>query len=413
MKTNTKRFGNHKWTALVTALALAVTLILPVSRSYAAPDTDGPVDLTKAVALTVIPAGDDEMKLDLSENAELEIDLYKIADAVGYDGSDGYTYSALDPFRSLESQMKNIDITAADWQQIAQAAADIVLVKNTSEVQSKRITIAPNTKVETFNSGLYLVIAHGKGMTVEEYVTTMPEDDAEASDGDEDQDEAAGALATMAKSTSYDYYFLPELVSLPGSYVKTEDESSTMSLSPWNYDVTITLKPKRELGVGPLRIVKQLDTYENHNETTFVFQVEIMDSDPETNPKAQKIYSSAVSISFNAPGTKTLEIDNLPLGAVATVSEVYTGEDYKLVEGSKVQTTVISLHEEEDASGNTVELIYGEVNYRNDYNGTTRGGGSIENRFSHTGDEGASWQWEGVRDDGKIYGIAPAPAPAQ
>ena len=411
MKTNTKRFGRHKLAAMITVLSLLTALVLPAGRSFAAPDTEGPVDLEREVGITVVPSGDDEMNADLGENAELVFDFYKIADAVGYEGSDGYTFAAIDPFKSLESAMKDTDITAAGWQQVAQEAATIVLVDNTSGVQSSRVTIEPGTDGSfkgQFNSGLYLVIAHGKDVPVEEYLATMPADEEEeGGEGGSDGEDAP--LATMAKSSKYYYYFLPELVALPGRDITTQEgeegEPGTLILGLWDYDVVMTLKPKRELGVGPLRIVKNLDTYENHNEASFVFKVEIWDSDPDENTKAQKIYSSAVALSFDSPGTGTYEIDDLPIGACAKVSEVYSGEDYKLIDpNSKEQKVFIEVHEEEDDDGNTVELIYGEVHYENTYNKTIRGGGSVFNMFTHSGEEGASWQWEGVRDDGTTYG---------
>lgn len=186
------------------------------------------------------------------------------------------------------------------------------------------------------------------------------------------------ALAEPVESSLYRYTFQPALVALPGNrYYETGADA-------WVYDVTVGLKPQRENRLGSLVIEKTIDTYQPRgaaDRTLFVFQVEVHKTEEgAAGPEDRLYYSNVVALDFDAAGTKSLEIPGLPAGAVATVTEVYSGASYTIPAG---EATVRS---EPVAADEQVR-----VSFSNRYNGSYNGGSGVVNHFKH---DGSTWQPE-------------------
>lgn len=184
-------------------------------------------------------------------------------------------------------------------------------------------------------------------------------------------------LAQPSESAAYRYTFQPYLVALPGnSYYETGEDT-------WLYQVTVGLKPEQENRLGSLIISKTIDAYEPRSasdQTMFVFEVEVRKTEETAAGTEDRLYySNVVSIGFDAAGTKTFEIPNLPAGAVATVTEVYSGTSYNIpADEATVQSEPV-------VAGSQVN-----VSFNNHYNGGLNGGSGVVNHFEH---DGNTWNW--------------------
>ncbi len=326
------------------------------------------VDFDKKCSVTVAPVDpkNTELASDLA-NADVVIDLYKVADAVPVEGYDTYTYQFLEGYGKLEDTYKE-DTTNADWRKMAQTAAGYALEKGTP-VKSD---MPAGTAIDGLDCGLYLLIARGRG--IENYQTTVRQED-----GTEN-------IATVAHSQRFVYTYLPELISLPSKQAQNADGSVTNTTAgngEWQYAMSVSLKPEQDPRYGAIEIVKTLQSYnynanaQNRNPAEFVFQIEAV-------LNGENVRSTTVSLSFTEAGQKSAIVDQIPVGAHVTVTEVYSGSSYELVSDREQTATV------EAADIVSVEFV-------NDYNETNHGGGSATNHFEYEAGDG--WSWERVPDN--------------
>lgn len=324
----------RRWLTALTAALLSVALVGQL-WAFAA---DLPWDADQKFSLTVNPCDPGgEFSEDLNE-ADLVVDLYKVAD---WDGSD---LAALEPF-----QIPDWDAaTSESWVQVAQDAAKAVLLP---AVRQPDRTLDAGVQNE-LEAGLYLAVIHGKEET--DFVTTVKNEDGEDS------------LATRVSTGGYVYTFRPELITVPTQVDRN-----------WQWDVMANMKPRRDERRGNLEIVKTLLTYDTSAPATFIFQVDWDD--------AGQHHSSVRTVTFDQPGQRVVLAENLPVGAKVTVTEVYSGAGYKLI-NDQVQTVVI----EPDETA--------QVEFINDYDGGGSGGVVI-NHFTYDG-ETESWTLEKIFDNG-------------
>lgn len=326
----------RRWLTVLTATVLLLALICQLWAMAAGQ----PVDLTRECDLTVNPCGketDKEMAEELAK-ADIVVDLYKVADLTALTGYDGYDFSPIAPFDGVAIPQAATD---GDWAAPAQQAAEIALRPTVIKPVS---TVNAGAKVK-LESGLYLLVAHQKGDT--DYVDTV------TGEGGEE------AIVTRVKTDKYVYIFAPELVAMPNKL-----PADGGSQDEWLYEWTVTLKPERSDLKAALEIVKTLQTYETSGPATFVFQL-----DWEADGRQ---HSDVRTLVFDAPGRRSLLVEDLPVGATVTVTEVYSGACYRLVSDG-TQTAVISADE------------IARVEFVNDYDDTSNGGGSITNKFTYDG----------------------------
>lgn len=333
---------------------LAFLLLFGLAVTPALDGTARAVDFDKSCSLKVNPGGG-EFAEDLAK-ADVVVDLYRVAKAIPVNGYDTYTYEFLQEYQelSLSGQPDN-----EEWKALSQKAAAIALNGGTPTVKDQPVS----ETAENLECGLYLAVARGKD--IEDYVVTS-------------QDEAGNAsMATIARSTEYIYTIAPALISLPAKEADVDGTIHTAGDGDWIYDMTAVLKLERNLRYGSLEITKTLSSFETKDPATFVFAV-------EAKLGEQTVYSDVVSMSFTAPGQKKTLIEKIPVGAVVTVTEVYSGAVYtpEITEG---QTAVI----EADSIAN--------VSFVNHYNETNKGGGAIINQFDYKA--GSGWGWTKITDE--------------
>lgn len=367
----------------LTALALAACTLLTltgpgIGRASA-------VTLNQECSLTVTPGNYEDLA-----DADVVIDLYKVADAAAVPEYDTYTFRLTGAYAGLDSAEVLGDmtkITNEDYQAIAQEAAALTLASEGISV-AKAVDGQPagspitETRDGKLASGLYLLIARGADLTDKaDYLKHI----AAEADG-----KTGTKLATIANSDEYTYTFEPQLVALPSCIVLDADGTAPGNQTsnnevPWQYDLAVTLKPEQTLRFGVLEIVKNLEAYEADEAASFVFRVDAYQDDSKT----KLLYSGVHPVTFSGAGVQSIRVENLiPAGAYVEVSEDYPGPDYRL-QGSALQTAVIPAPDNGD---------YASVTYTNAYQGSTTYGGAITNHFEYHAGGGeaggeAGWNW--------------------
>ena len=348
--------NQHKRSLAALLLAVSILFTLPIW----APGSARALDETVKCTLTVgsgRDAGDD------IENANVVIDLYKVASAETVEGYDTYDYTLLEGYEALapaleaartvpEDQVgqENTANNAEAWLALANQAAGIALDAQNPD----KTTVPMGQKVEGLEWGLYLGVAHGENLTKEQYIKSQE-----------------GQVTTIAQSPEIEYSFTPYLVSLPSK------ESLNTSSGDWMYDVVGTLKAEQEDRFGDLEIVKNLESYSPAAGAAFVFQVEAVKGE---GTEAEVVYSNVVSMIFTAAGQQSVLLTEIPAGASVTVTEVYSGSAYEAVSDTEQTATIVA--------ADTVSVAFA-----NRYNGGLNHGGAVLNQFEYTAD---GWNWTQV-----------------
>ena len=129
---------------------------------------------------------------------------------------------------------------------------------------------------------------------------------------------------------------------------------------------------------GELTITKTLNRIKEGDTATFVFQVEGVDDNGNT------VYSNVTSLDFDAIGTRSVTLHDVPIGAKVTVTEVYSGSSYHLTANDAPEVVILS----PEAEGAPVG-----VSFTNDYDVTDEGGYGVLNRYGAVeSGEGYAWQ---------------------
>jgi hypothetical protein len=314
------------------------------------------LDLDAPCTLTIQP-GSEEFSEDLTQ-ANLVLDVYWVAEATPLEGQDSYGFHMRSLYETLT--VPNQEDTDS-WRDLAQETAALALAEDIPLVAEA----LPGQSLDTeLSPGLYLIVAHSQGQEAQRMTIT--------------DDQGQEWLVTQVNTQEYTYSFQPELVALPGKPVDDEGAMNTANPGQWIYDQTVTLKPEQTRRFGALEIVKTLQSYDTTGgAVTFVFSVDAVKD--ETT-----VYSDVVAMTFQAPGQKSILLDNIPVGAEVTVSEVYSGAGYRLV-SPETRTSVIALDE------------IRQVTFENDYdNGQNKGHGLV-NHFEY--DPASGWQWQQLVDN--------------
>ena len=283
------------------------------------------VDIARKCTLTV-KLGDNALTGEEAEAVEITAKLYKAAD---FNGS-GYDYTARPGFAQELANYKSF--TDSELAAAAAQAAEVVAADEARRPEAEvTFNAAATGTLADLDCGLYLLAATAQDAT-----------------------------------GTYDYTFTPVLLSLPS--MSAADGSDI-------YDVTgLELKFTREPAKTGIIIQKNLSRYSTlQGPATFIFRVEAVKDD-------KTVYSNVISMVFTAAGSQQVRIDNIPVGATVTVTEVYGGGSYSIT-GEGVQII------EKLAAGETPT-----VTFTNDYNGGGRSSHSVTNRFTPAAtNSGTTW----------------------
>ena len=339
-------------------LVLSIILSAGAVTALAAEEAYEPIDFDEAVSLSIAQyAEGHEFAADFPQ-ANVEVDLYLVAEAVIQPGFDAIDLNLTDDFENV------VDLTAMGT--VAEQAAQAVAAMHTATAVNEdgealvepAYTIAyggsksSSDETDPLVRGLYLLVPHGAD--IEDYVA-----------GD----------VTIARSPVYEYTFEPQLITVPtrvagdgSSVVMTSDDGA------WVYNITVTLKAERAERFGSLMIEKTVDGFDG-KPATFVFSLTEVD---ETGAAVPGGYSNVASVYFNGGTSERTVVTMIPAGIRVAVEEIYSGARYDDVTEEPLQTVLII------ADGAVSdETPMASVSYVNRYNNSGRGGYGIENLFTY------------------------------
>lgn len=413
---NNKRpvMGKWKRTLIAAALTASMILALPVwnvGHAEAALGESGKLDLETPCTLTISRTVEDAKR-----QGNIVVDLYKVADATPQEGYDAYTLTLLEAYKGLKSGLDNatsegmkdgepndprIDGVNTSYRRLAQEAAEIALKpkpvesgegenKTTVQVPSGVLagraellggaqtgTIEPVESLEPgLEPGMYLLIAHGKDLTLDQYVEkmTIKDDEWNKEDAPPYGSKEGTQIVTKAYADGYAYTYLPELISLParvnadGTVVSGSFNTADTTHS-WSTTLTATLKSEQSRELADLTITKNFINVPEDNLVTedgCVFRIEAV-------LNGVNVYSNVETIYFKGTGgSETRSIGKkIPVGATVTVTEVSSGTAFTISGASSAA-----------AMWNMGTRQY-EVSFTNTYNGNSTGGNIINNRFTY------------------------------
>lgn len=333
-----RKFGWILPALFVTAMALQ---FLTVSR---------PALAVGDICRVCVKAGTDDAGKEL-EKAGAVADLYILA-----------TSPSEGRYEFIGGGDTEMPADADGWRAMAQTAAAASVGKTVPVVSGAKLGewVTTDDTGADLQPGLYLLVARPADAEDGSYLKSF-----ETGDG-------SGYLASEIRSDAYSIRIMPEIVAVPAKEPDEDGHAGTADDKPWIYDVEVFLKPELEKRMGSIEIVKELLTYETAHDAMFLFQVEAM-------LDGKNVYSNLVSIRFTAPGEKKVLVENIPVGADVTVSEVYSTPGYRLTSDRDQYVTV-------DA-----ERIL-SVRFENDYDGNRDHGGGIMNHFDYDLEKG-EWTW--------------------
>lgn len=373
-----KRQGRKWLLTLALAAALGVPAVLPAYGAQTT-NTEMAVFYKDNCSLTIVPPKDTEGTEGMAEDlrtANIVIDVYKLADVEYPVGSGDYEFQFRPGYESLadiyEGLAEGQDSQNANWRELADAAARIALGDSGMEASYEARELEKEIELGTEGWGLYLMIPRGSDIEDDGYITEVTDEDSKS------------WIATTAYSKEYTYTFAPMMIFVPykeggNTAWGITDGDGNYGHNPWIPNPQISLKPERKPRYGSLDIIKTLLSYETGGKAAFVFEVKTLLDGEES--------IRYVSIVFDDnPGRKHVLLEDVPVGATVTVTEVYTGASYELKSDSSQTVTI-----EADKVA--------EVTFTNDYNENRKSGGSLTNRFTYT--EGKGWGWEQLPDSRK------------
>lgn len=328
---------------VLTAVLAFSTMALP--KVYAALEVD--TDAACSVEINVTGISFKELNGTDAEVAALPVtvNLYKVAD-IDMTGD----YTAVDTLESLDFTGLGSETTAAEWEALA-AAAKAEVDADKMAVTASGVTENGVVVIEDLAVGLYLV----------------------------------DAQQVLSDYNQYD--FTPYLISLPNNYYYDTDPAN----DTWVYSLTgqnaIGLKAAKSDRYGDLVINKILETYNaSVGGATFVFQIEGSKTDIDTGVKTV-VYSDVISMTFKNPGTDSITIQDIPAGAVVTVTEVYSGASYTVTSDASQTVTILAdavVSEGTAADENALTAVGPvNVNFENTYDARFNSGSGLVNKFAY------------------------------
>lgn len=308
----------------------------------------------------------------------LQIALYKVADAVPEDGYDAFTFASTQNFTSMRSDIDALNgqttASTSALEAMAQTAAGIVASAQTPLAPVAGTPASAGSAISGLDAGIYLLVASGADIS----------DDAEIHGS---LTNLGGKWVSEAYSADNKFTFEPQLVSVPTKDAAAGSIPTTATPGEWIYNVNVTLKCDYAPRTGSLRITKNLLEMAQiqgvANEATFVFDIKGYRGD-------ELVYTNVASIKFTAAGSDSVVIDNIPAGLTVVVSEVYSGTSYTTVTDTPQSTTIVATDHP------TITVDPATVNFENTYDGNSNRGGSVTNSFEF-GDE--EWTWS---NDGQV-----------
>ncbi len=311
---------------VVLAVALALLLAFAVGVHAFATPSD-PIRPEVKCSLEILPGN-----YQGAEDPEITISFYRVGD-VAADG----TYTPVDAFAGLPLDEPLTDMTPEKYAATLQKAEELA---KGQEPLMQVVSADKSVMLTDLETGVYL------------------------------------AVSSSFDQGPYTYRGISTLFSLPTVGYEHQDSQEEI----WYYAAKLAIKIERIQRYGRLHITKDLESYNPvAGDGVFVFSV-----------KAEKdgnlVYSDVLTMRFSQAGSETITIEDLPVGAEVTVTEVYSGAGYTLVSEPEVKVVIRPL---DDPEGDV------SVRFLNRSDNTITQGGGVVNNFAN--DNGV-WNWT-TQDD--------------
>ncbi len=348
-----------KGIAVFLAAAIAVSGFA-VSKVYAASAIDTAAKCTVSVNVADLNV-ENNADLDRAYNTmklssvDFSVKLYKVADV-----SKSAVYTLTENFKGVadvdQTEITELSsVTAEEWIDIVDNAG-AVIEQNAGMAEDYTIHVAGGRgSVSDVEVGLYLVV--------------VPE------------------VVTDTEIYTFNNYLI-QLPYVEGSWTLVDGNPVFEGGDEWIYNVSLNWAAKYERTdrLSGIRIQKTVETFNTSmNNTSFVYSIvakKNYSADPE-NPRMVKVYDDVIAIDFSQAGTQTIDVENIPAGAVVTVKEIYTGATYQAVGEKTVEIPALSVTENYPVAG-----------FENTYDEKLVGNGTaVVNTFSK-GETGWNWTRE-------------------
>ncbi len=345
------------------AALLSMVLLLCLAPASFAADA---IDLTKlnTVKINLVSSNMTEYEEEI-KTAGIQADLYLITEAEPVT-ENGITYDTYSYRKPLPKAFTDVDKTLQDdlfaalteglskpddqdavnkkFAPLAKRFAKIILDAKYSESTSVP-PVAEDGKTTTIQAdnlkaGLYLLVLRGeklkKDSSADGYITTMPKKD------NTEEEKTEEVIATRALSSNYEFFFEPQLLTVPTRTDKDGQQLYNTAYGEWAYTLEVTVKPDYKPRNGKLILVKKLDSYVDlstedgstedggtityYEPATFTFDVIVRATEKESDPP---ILRRQVTINMDHAGDSEPEtVEGIPIGSFIWVEEVYSGSHY-------------------------------------------------------------------------------------
>ena len=293
---------------------------------------------------------------DFKEEGDLVVGLYKVADIYWNGSTAKFEFSGSEKVNEILAEYFEegksgyvIDADAEDVVENMEAAAKELAGLGIESLSPDNIELGKDAEVA---EGLYLVVPHNKER--EDYITTVTDEE-----GNE-------VTVSYAYTTAKEYDFTLNLLAL----------SAAQSDLLGNKDVT--LKPEAKPRMGRIEIDKILSNYLSYG--TFVFSV-------NAEYEGKVVLNDVRSLTFTEAGSQSIVIDDIPVGSVVTVKEIYSGAIYELSSDSKVeQEQTIDQPFVDEKTGTVFHFEFINI-----YNNSNNHGYGIDNMFVK--DDNGDWEY--------------------
>lgn len=379
-------------TQRILAALLSLVLLLALAPAGWA------VDFAAECKLTVQPAAADATHDDPNNTSFVSdinnstnpfvYDLYRVAYAKEVPGYDTYDYTLVAPFTGLDVKASApTERNAEFWADLAQKSAKIALGLNEGTKQitpigdsasyvgnamGTALTI-PGYEVstgQTISAGLYLVITRSN-----DFAWNKPSDYVVNENN---------TVSTLAHTDNWDYYYAPQLISIPTKEPITEGDEDVIKTSnpgAWIYNPTAVLKPTAKPRNGILEIRKTLTNYADLSKDGTYFEPMTFSFSVVGTKDGKEVYRKVVALSVKTPVDEELvaRLEDIPVGTTVTVTESYSGAH---ADGRPTTETTVDINAPyATGKDGTIGTVISSVAFENVNNNTHRGGHGVENKF--------------------------------
>lgn len=411
------RWGRALCFALALALAalLSLTALPLTGRVYADEGDDvlpGDSPVTRSVSNELDLEALCSLKIEFPEKNEWElkpedvdVDLYRVAEAVKIPGYNVYGYKLADnelgeAIRAYISGKDDWTIVKIDgdevfrytpkdnpetdgWEAMRKLLLKEILVEGKDALSDQ--TVSMGKEITNLKAGLYLYVPHTPTTALggNPFVTQVKV---------KDSDEIS--FGSIAVSANYVYTFNPQLISLPALEGNVSD---TTSGAYWSDDAQGIAKAEVSPRFADVQINKTLSEIQANSSLPVVFTISGigLDKDGKEVPVTRQ-----VTMDFSAVGKKSETVYGAFLaGRKITVTESYAGPGYKPV--SDLPVTIeepvagsVTIHN--PSNGDRVIIQIGGMNnadFINELADNIVSGSSVVNRFAAEKDPNNNYSW--------------------